>query len=87
MLYDGKKWNTFNRESTINDMIEDKQSIIEEKIEDWVTKGTQYPELMKKFERYLNKKENNEILNKIKDEIKLMLYNNRKLILKENEDV
>ena len=80
MLYDGRKWNAFNRDETINDLLEDKQSIIEEKLEDWITKGEEYPELMKKFKRYLNKKENNEILNKIKEEIKLMLYNNRKII-------
>ena len=80
MLYDGKKWNTFNRDNTITDLIEDKQNIIEEKIEDWVTKGREYPELMKKFKRYLDKKENNEVLNKIKEEIKLMLYNNKNVI-------
>ena len=35
---------------------------------------------MKKFNRYLEKKENDTVLNKIKDEIKLMLFNNRDLI-------
>ena len=84
MLYDGKKWNTLNRDDTIINLIDEKQNIIEEKIEDWVTKGKEYPELMKKFKRYLEKKENNEVLNKIKEEIKLMLYNYRNVI--ENED-
>ena len=86
MMYDGNKWNTLNRDDIITDMIDDKQNIIEEKIEDWVTKGKEYPELMKKFERYLDKRDNNEILNKIKDEIKLMLYNNRNLIIDKLED-
>ena len=80
MLYDGHKWDTFNRDEKIIELIDDKQNIIEEKLEDWITKGKEYPELMKKFKRYLNKKENNEVLNKIKEEIKLMLYNNRKVI-------
>ena len=80
MVYDGNKWDTLNRDDTIKDMIEDKQNIIEEKIEVWITKGKQYPELMKKFKRYLNKKENNEVLNRIKEEVKLMLYNNRNVI-------
>ena len=35
---------------------------------------------MKKFNRYLEKKEKDEIINKIKDEIKLLLYNNRKVV-------
>ena len=86
MTYDGKKWNTLNSDDIIVDMIDDKQNIIEEKIEDWVTKGKQYPELMRKFERYLDKRDNNEILNKIKDEIKLMLYNNRNLIIEKLEE-
>ena len=34
MLYDGKKWNTFNRDEMINNMIDEKQTIIEEKIEE-----------------------------------------------------
>ena len=83
MLYDGSKWNTHNREEIIENMIDEKQIIIEEKIEDWIQKGKQYPTLMKKFERYINKKESNEVLNKIKQEVKLMLYNNKEIVYKE----
>ena len=83
MLYDGQKWKTYNRDGIILDMIDKKQTMIEEKIEDWITKGKEYPELMKKFERYLDKRENNEVLDKIKYEIKLMLYNNRQIVTQE----
>jgi len=38
---------------------------------------------MKKFDRYLEKKENDVILDKIKQEIKFILYNNRKMIKSE----
>ena len=34
---------------------------------------------MRKFTRYLEKKENNNVLDKIKEEIKMMLYNNKHL--------
>ena len=34
---------------------------------------------MKKFNRYLEKKENDYVINKIKEEIKLILFNNRKV--------
>ena len=37
---------------------------------------------MKKFERYIEKKENDIVINKIKEEIKLMLFNNRNVIKK-----
>ena len=35
---------------------------------------------MNKFKRYIDKKENNKVLNKIKDEIKLVLFNNRQFV-------
>ena len=40
---------------------------------------------MKKFNRYLEKKENDSVLNKIKQEIKFILFNNRKVILKSED--
>ena len=39
-----------------------------------------YPELKDKFVKYLNNKEHDETLNMIKDEIKLMMYNNKSMI-------
>ena len=80
MVYDGGKWDTLNRDEIINNMIDDKQGLIEERIENWIEEGKKYPSIMRKFERYLEKKENNVVIDKIKEEIKLMLFNNRKLI-------
>ena len=56
------------------------RSIIEQKLEEWIENGDKYPDIMKKFKKYLEKKENNTILNKIKEEIKLLLFNNRNII-------
>ena len=36
---------------------------------------------MEKFNRYLEKKENDNILDQIKEEVKLILFNNRQVIL------
>ena len=80
MIYDGTKWDTKNRDEIIDDMINDKQGMIEERVENWLETGKKYPSIMKKFERYLEKKENNIVINKIKEEVKLMLYNNKNLI-------
>ena len=80
MLYDGDKWNLTNKDDLINEILEEKEIIIEEKLEEWVEKGKQYPEIMKKFTRYLEKRENDAVLDKIKDEVKLILFNNRTLI-------
>ena len=80
MVYDGIKWDTKNREEIITDMIDEKQGLIEERIENWIEEGTKYPAIMKKFERYIDKKENDVVIDKIKEEIKLMLFNNRNII-------
>tara|TARA_X000000950_G_C13549471_1_gene510928 strand:- start:254 stop:583 length:330 start_codon:yes stop_codon:yes gene_type:complete len=80
MIYDGDKWNLTNKDDLINEILEEKEIIIEEKLEQWLEKGRQYPEIMKKFTRYLEKKENDVVLDKIKDEVKLVLFNNRNLV-------
>lgn len=80
MLYDGIKWNLRNRDETIINLIDDKESIVEQKLEEWVENGKGYPNIMKQFNKYLEKRENDEVLNTIKEEIKLILFNNRNLV-------
>ena len=54
-------------------------------LEEWLDKEQdKYPELRDKFEKYLDNKENDDILNMIKDDIKLMMYNNKHKIIKKN---
>ena len=80
MIYTGNKWMLNDREESIQNLIDEKESIIEQKLEEWIENGQKYPDIMKKFNRYIEKKENDTVLNKIKGEIKLMLFNNRDII-------
>ena len=80
MIYDGNKWNLHNQDETIEDLIDTNEFVLEQKLEEWIENGKDYPEIMKKFNRYLEKKEKDDVLNKIKEEIKLILFNNRKTI-------
>ena len=82
MIYDGNKWNLKDRDEVINNILDEKEVIVEQKLEEWLENGKNYPDIMKKFNRYLEKKENDIVLNKIKNEIKLMLFNNREMIVK-----
>jgi len=82
MIYNGSKWMLNDRDESIQSLIDDKESIIEQKLEEWIENGNNYPDIMKKFNRYLEKKENNSVLDKIKGEIKLMLFNNRDIVVK-----
>ena len=43
-------------------------------------KWNKYPKMMKKFNRYVGIRDNNIVINKIKDDIKLLLYNNRNMV-------
>ena len=82
MLYDGKQWNTFNRDEIVDDIFDDKHDILEQKIEEWVSIGKDYPIIYHKFKRYLEKINNDIVLKKVKDELKFTLYNNRNVVKK-----
>jgi hypothetical protein len=76
MIYEDGNWNI--KHKTELDMVyEEKEMLLEQWLDEEQDK---YPELKDKFIRYLNNKENDETLNMIKDEIKLMMYNSKKSI-------
>jgi hypothetical protein len=52
-------------------------------LEEWIENGNKFPKMMNKFNTYVGIKDNNIVINKIKDEIKMLLYNNRNIINKE----
>ena len=85
MIYMNNKWKVKNRDETILRMIDDKQILFEKKIQECVKSGNQYPKLMAKFSRYIEKREQNDVINAIKEDIKLMLYNNRNMIIENNK--
>ena len=80
MIYDGKKWNLTDRDETLSKLIDDKEVILEQRLEEWIENGNKYPDIMDKFNRYLSKKESEKVINLIKEEIKLLLFNNRKMV-------
>ena len=82
MLYDGKQWNTFNRDEVIDDMFDEKHDILEQKYEEWIDVGKDYPIIYYKFRRYLEKINNDVVMKKIKEEMKFVLYNNRNIVKK-----
>jgi len=75
MVYDGSNWNLANKKDELDRLYEEKEMMLEE----WLESNPER-ELKEKFMKYLNNKEKDECLNNIKEEIKLMLYNNQKMI-------
>ena len=74
MLYKNNKWQIVNRKEQIDNLYEYNEIVLEEWYENYKDKDN---EMVKSFTRYLKSKEDNEILNSIKNEILLLLYNNR----------
>jgi len=80
MMYDGAQWNCKDREEEISNLFDDNQGVIEHKLEEWIDNGKKYPDAMRKFNRYIEKKDNDKVVNKVKDEIKLLLFNKRTVV-------
>ena len=81
MIWDGKNWNLVNKYDIIDDMYEDNSNILIDKIEELKNIGvTLKPKALQKFKRFIERKEEDDIKNKIKEEIKLLLYNSKKFI-------
>lgn len=75
MVYEDGNWNLKNKVNELDSLYESKEMMIEE----WLESGQhKYPELQDKFMQYLDNKENDETMNMVKEEIKLMMYNNKK---------
>ena len=75
MVYDGANWNLANKKDELDRLYEEKEMMLEE----WLDSNPD-EELKQKFLKYLDNKDNDECLNRIKEEIKLMLYNKQTML-------
>jgi hypothetical protein len=80
MIYDGEKWATKLKTSII-------QKLFEDGFDDFIESLDERTKF--RFNRFLRNKEKNETVNAIKEDIKLVLYNNKHMalnIIKTNGD-
>lgn len=82
MVFRNGKWQISDKKKEIDNLFESNEIILE----NWLDEhGEDYPSLIKLFNRYINNKEkDDELTNLLKDEILVMLYNNRDIIEKRN---
>jgi hypothetical protein len=72
MVFEKNNWTTKYK----NDVLETLYVEKEMEIEDWIREEQyKYPNAKQKFDKYLNNKDSDETMNKVKDDIKLMMYN------------
>jgi hypothetical protein len=84
MMFDGKDWNLTMKDELINKIYDDKKNYIEENIDDFIDSLTSSRK--KALERWLSTDDNDDRIIKIKNEIKLLLYNKRNVILDKQEE-
>jgi hypothetical protein len=77
MIYDGKQWKLMDRTEAVDQLIHDGKYYLVEKFEELF--GELDPVTIKKFNRFVNQSEDDEILNGLKRDIKYMLYNNKNI--------
>ena len=75
LTFDGTDWNIERKDDILNNMIENKKNFLESKYDDY------RKELPKRavtlFQKFLNRSDNDEVINNIKDELKNEFYKNR----------
>ena len=80
MVYSENQWQIVNKKEQIDDLYDYNEVLLENWYDEYKDK---YPEMIRSFERYLKNKDDDNLLNGVKDEILLMLYNNR--LIENNE--
>jgi exonuclease VII large subunit len=76
-VYRDKHWEIEKKDAEIDNLINDKET----NLSDWVAeKGEKYPEAMEKFNEYLEQKYDEDVSKLVKEEVELVLYNNRHIV-------
>lgn len=82
MVYRDNVWQLKNRKKQIDDLYETNELVLEQWFEEY---KQNHPNVIKSFTQYLkNKKNDDDLVRSVKDEVLLMLYNNRYLIKESN---
>ena len=77
MIFKDHKWQIVNKKDQIDHLYDYNEVVLETWYDDY---KEQYPEIIKSFQKYLDNKDESDIINSVKAKIIYMLYNNRKMI-------
>lgn len=84
LTYDGARWNLVETIDVINSLREVSEEFLDKKFDTLANKMG--PQAVRKFKKYLENKNDKELIQRHKHDIKMFLYNNRKMI-KHNGDL
>ena len=74
MVYKDGSWQIQNKKDQIKDLYNYNEVVLENWYDEYKKK---YPHIIQSFQRYLKNKDESEIINSVKEDILLMLYNKR----------
>ena len=77
MIYKDNAWQIQDKKSQVDDLYEYNEFVLEHWYDEYMEK---YPYIIESFKVYLKNRDSNILLNNIKEEILVMLYNKRKMI-------
>ena len=77
MVYKDNSWQIQNKKDQIDDLYNYNEVVLENWYDEYKEK---YPHIIQSFQRYLKNKDDSEIINSVKEDILLMLYNKRKSV-------
>lgn len=77
LVYDGEKWEVKDRDDVIEELMYSKTDHLLEKFDDLIDELP--TKAINKFQRFIEKKDDDKVVEQMKKDIKLILYNNRHL--------
>jgi hypothetical protein len=84
MMFDGNDWNLTMKDELIDKIYDDKKNYIEENMDVFLNSLTL--SRIRALERWLGTNDDDKRINKIKNDIKLLLYNKRNIIIDKREE-
>ena len=78
LIYDGFEWQLKERDDLLQEIVYNKTDILNKKFDELVDRLDEFT--IRKFNRFLDKKDDDAIINSIKKDLKLMMYNKRKIV-------
>ena len=83
LVYDGNDWKLMERDGVLQQLVDDKSEILSDKFDELLVKLDE--PTIRKFQRFLDQKDEDGVISGIKNDLKLMLYNNKKIPEKTRE--
>jgi hypothetical protein len=77
LVYKDNVWQIQDRKRQIDDLYDNNEVVLESWYDEYKEK---YPNIIESFQRYLKNRDEDVVLNNIKEEILLMLYNKRNMV-------